>query len=148
MIKIYQLSVTGGSTIHCVHCDFTCLAKDYLERHEAASRAHWEKWEFKCDLYEYSSNRRFNLRLHLSIHSGERPYGCDNCDKKFSRLTCAKIHRRTHTGERPYSCDVCGSGVAASLRLLGTDFLKGPPKFFGPPICDGGVPKPYILRTV
>ena len=47
-----------------------------------------------------------------------------------------------------------GSGVATSLRLLGTDFFMGPPSCLGPPIYDVWAlqyimyAKPYILRMV
>ena len=72
---------------------------------------------FKCDLCEFSTNRRFDLHRHRSIHTGERPYGCDICGKKFSRLSNVKIHRRTHTGERPYSCSVCGEAFRSDSSM-------------------------------
>jgi uncharacterized Zn-finger protein len=32
---------------------------------------------------------------------------CDVCNKTFSKTSNRKAHQRAHTGERPYGCDMC-----------------------------------------
>ena len=41
------------------------------------------------------------------MHTGEEPYSCDTCPKKFARSGDLKCHKMLHTGEKPYSCDFC-----------------------------------------
>ncbi|KAF9416795.1 hypothetical protein HW555_005925 [Spodoptera exigua] len=36
-----------------------------------------------------------------------RPFACGQCPAAFARRPYLDIHMRTHTGERPYQCDAC-----------------------------------------
>ena len=40
------------------------------------------------------------------IHTGDKPYKCDVCDKAFSHSNNLQRHAMIHTGDKPYKCDV------------------------------------------
>ena len=46
--------------------------------------------------------------------TGEKPYACSMCPKRFSHKGNVAPHERTHTGEKPYGCLYCGKSFATS----------------------------------
>ncbi|XP_069425919.1 zinc finger protein 1 homolog [Ovis canadensis] len=51
-------------------------------------------------------------------HMGEKPYGCPECGKYFSRKACLVLHQRAHTGEKPYACGRCGKAFFRKSHLI------------------------------
>ncbi len=51
---------------------------------------------------------KYNLDVHMRVHTGEKLSKCSHCDKRFSQSEDLKTHERIHTGEKPFTCDQCG----------------------------------------
>ncbi|CAL4110791.1 unnamed protein product, partial [Meganyctiphanes norvegica] len=50
-------------------------------------------------------------------HTGDKPYHCNLCNKKFSESSDLKIHMDIHTEDNVYQCEQCDKGYACeSLR--------------------------------
>jgi KRAB domain-containing zinc finger protein len=55
--------------------------------------------------------------VHRRTHTGETPYECNICNKRFSQSSHLGIHKRLHTGDKPYECDVCKKAFSRKHHL-------------------------------
>ncbi|NXU94696.1 ZBT8A protein, partial [Xiphorhynchus elegans] len=50
---------------------------------------------FRCPFCTHTVKRRADLKRHLRCHTGERPYPCEACGKRFTRLEHLRNHFQT-----------------------------------------------------
>lgn len=48
------------------------------------------------------------LYKHKTVHTGQKPHKCDQCNRTFREKGTLREHIRIHTGDMPFECEFCG----------------------------------------
>lgn len=83
----------------CHVCNKTFSKRRQLRLHlNGHSRVVFGK-KYKCSLCSVTCQGASGLREHQRIHTGERPFSCNQCERRFKRLQALKKHINTvHSG--------------------------------------------------
>uniref|UniRef100_A0A671Y101 Zinc finger protein 865 n=1 Tax=Sparus aurata TaxID=8175 RepID=A0A671Y101_SPAAU len=79
---------------------------------------HQEERPFKCEDCGLCYKRQSNMISHRrAVHIRLRPLLCEVCNKGFRLNKDLKQHMRVHTGERPFTCTRCGKKFKRKVHL-------------------------------
>ncbi|XP_034021374.1 zinc finger E-box-binding homeobox 1-like, partial [Thalassophryne amazonica] len=99
---------TSDDNFSCSHCSYTFTYRSQLEKHMSHHKSSREQnnispssggvggaigtRKFKCTECDKAFKYKHHLKEHLRIHSGEKPYECSNCKRRFSHSGSYSSH--------------------------------------------------------
>ncbi|XP_055390082.1 zinc finger protein 136-like [Condylostylus longicornis] len=90
----------------CEVCLKEFMSFEYFKIHK---KIHNDNINLTCGICGKVFSTLATLKGHSELHSdsGSKPHKCNICGKVFGQRYNLKIHARTHTGEIPFGCKFC-----------------------------------------
>ncbi|KAL3314729.1 hypothetical protein Ciccas_006648 [Cichlidogyrus casuarinus] len=71
-------------------------------------------YKFHCDQCTYMTNNGGTMEHHKRAHTGEKPFVCDVCGKRFAQKANMKTHRNRHIHrDKIFRCDTCNKAFSS-----------------------------------
>jgi len=112
-----QVHMKGTKEYECPHCPYKSTNNSTFSAHV---RNHNSAASYVCEECGKECATPQSLSTHRRSHqpTSTFPYACTYCPKRFPHVSLLQIHERVHTGEKPFQCNDCGQCFGSQSSLI------------------------------
>ncbi|XP_038076902.1 zinc finger protein 479-like isoform X2 [Patiria miniata] len=95
----------------CMKCDIEFETRKELQDHNKVEHAKSRQKVYKgtvepCKECGKKLAKGY-MKIHMRIHTGERPFACELCPQRFNQHGDLKMHTKRHYGIKDHKCSLC-----------------------------------------
>nr|CAD7610345.1 unnamed protein product [Timema genevievae] len=93
----------------CETCGKSFKIKTAMMEHLRVHLNDEDKEKFECDTCHTLYSSKNILKRHMILHdkAKEKKYACETCGKTFFKLPNLRLHIKVHSEDRPFKCSYC-----------------------------------------
>ena len=106
------------------------------------------KKPYSCENCKKKFGKPSDLKKHMSIHTGEKPFQCKTCGICYPHSTSLRCHEITaHTKNYPFNCKLCPYKCLDNLKLKEHNYIHTGEKPYSCEHCSKSFNKVVNLRA-
>ena len=101
-LKVHMKKHSDEKNFVCMECGKRFKGEDGLKAH---MKTHRGEYDYQCDLCDAKYVSSSSLLNHKMLkHTGGLKITCEHCGQSFTNCAPYQVHLTLHTGEKPYKC--------------------------------------------